>query len=386
LADIRYQVFISSTFTDLREERQAVLSALLQLDAIPAGMELFPAADEDAWSLISRVIDECDYYLLLIGGRYGSIDSDGLSFTEREYDYAVSRKKPVMAFLHGDPDEIPVGKSEMDPSARQRLVEFRTKVERAKHVKYWTSAKELAGLVALTFANFVKTYPAVGWIRANQVASVEALADINALRKANDELMKAVERSSTEQPRGSEHLAKGKEPYSLSIKAEFQIAGELPTDKDGTKLGRTQVYTFHCDITWNEVLRAIGPMLFDEASEQSMWRSLSEWLLRAREDDLDDEVIRLLNRSGYKNYKGAGGQNYAGMITEHQFRTIIVQLKALGIIEPSHRPRSVNDTNTYWKLTRYGDAQVTTLIAIQSGEMRDDSAEGEKGDNPEALS
>lgn len=94
----RYQVFVSSTYTDLREERQAVLSALLQLNAIPAGMELFPAADEDAWSLISRVIDECDYYLLLIGGRYGSVDIDGLSFTEREYDHATARRKPVMAF------------------------------------------------------------------------------------------------------------------------------------------------------------------------------------------------------------------------------------------------------------------------------------------------
>src|ERR1700674_5525097 len=141
--DTRYQVFISSTFTDLREERQAVLSALLQLNAIPAGMELFPAADEDAWSLISRVIDECDYYLLLIGGRYGSVDSDGLSFTEREYDHALSKKKPVMAFLHGKPDDIPIGKSEKDPTTRQSLERFRAKVEKAKHVKYWTTAPEL---------------------------------------------------------------------------------------------------------------------------------------------------------------------------------------------------------------------------------------------------
>jgi hypothetical protein len=34
-------------------------------------MELFPAADEDQWSLIIGVIDECDYYLLILGGRYG---------------------------------------------------------------------------------------------------------------------------------------------------------------------------------------------------------------------------------------------------------------------------------------------------------------------------
>lgn len=43
----RYQVFVSSTYADLKEERQHVLQALMEMDCIPAGMELFPAADEE---------------------------------------------------------------------------------------------------------------------------------------------------------------------------------------------------------------------------------------------------------------------------------------------------------------------------------------------------
>jgi len=39
----RYQVFVSSTFEDLREERAEVMRVLLQLNCIPSGMELFPA-------------------------------------------------------------------------------------------------------------------------------------------------------------------------------------------------------------------------------------------------------------------------------------------------------------------------------------------------------
>jgi len=42
----RYQVFISSTFQDLQGARQEVSQALLRADCFPAGMELFPAADE----------------------------------------------------------------------------------------------------------------------------------------------------------------------------------------------------------------------------------------------------------------------------------------------------------------------------------------------------
>lgn len=71
--DKKYQVFVSSTYIDLVEERQEVMQALLELDCIPIGMELFPAADEEQWSLIKRLIDDCDYYILIVGGRYGSV-------------------------------------------------------------------------------------------------------------------------------------------------------------------------------------------------------------------------------------------------------------------------------------------------------------------------
>src|ERR1039458_2608296 len=94
--DKRYQVFVSSTYGDLRDERQEVMKALLELACIPSGMDLFPAADEDQWSLIKRVIDDCDYYIVIIAGRYGSIGPDGKSYTQMEYEYATSSKKPVI--------------------------------------------------------------------------------------------------------------------------------------------------------------------------------------------------------------------------------------------------------------------------------------------------
>ena len=81
--DRRYQVFVSSTFDDLREERAAVISALLQIDCFPAGMELFPAADDDSLTLIKSVVDDSDYYLVILAGRYGSLHAkEGKSFTE----------------------------------------------------------------------------------------------------------------------------------------------------------------------------------------------------------------------------------------------------------------------------------------------------------------
>ena len=39
--DKRYQVFVSSTYADLMEERQHVIQALMDMDCIPSGMEVF---------------------------------------------------------------------------------------------------------------------------------------------------------------------------------------------------------------------------------------------------------------------------------------------------------------------------------------------------------
>ena len=123
--DKKYQVFVSSTYQDLQEERQEVMRALLELDCIPSGMELFPAANEDQWSLIKGVINDCDYYIVILGGRYGSIGPDGISYTEMEYRYAIEIGKPVIAFLHGDTQAIPAGRSEASEEGRKKLAAFR---------------------------------------------------------------------------------------------------------------------------------------------------------------------------------------------------------------------------------------------------------------------
>ena len=111
----KYQVFVSSTYTDLIEERQVVLRSILDLGHIPSGMEMFSAADEEQFDYIKKVIDECDYYVLLIGGRYGSVDDRGMSYTEKEYDYAFGKGIPVLAFIHEDIKKIPYGRVEADP-------------------------------------------------------------------------------------------------------------------------------------------------------------------------------------------------------------------------------------------------------------------------------
>ena len=94
-------------------------------------MEIFPATDVEQFEYITKIIDECDYYILIIGARYGSVDSDGVSFTEREYAYAVGKGIPVLAFIHGDVESLPVSRSDTDPAIVERLNRFRKMLQRA---------------------------------------------------------------------------------------------------------------------------------------------------------------------------------------------------------------------------------------------------------------
>jgi Domain of unknown function (DUF4062) len=97
-----FQVFVSSTYTDLIDERQDTLKSILDLGHIPSGMEGLFAADQEQLSYIKTIIDKCDYYILIIAGRYGSVDETGVSYTEKAYDYAVGKGITVLAFINND--------------------------------------------------------------------------------------------------------------------------------------------------------------------------------------------------------------------------------------------------------------------------------------------
>lgn len=186
--DKRYQIFISSTFSDLKEERNKVMQTIMSLDCIPAGMELFPAMDEEQFEFIKRIIDDCDYYLLIVGARYGSMDENGVSYTEKEYDYAVSKGIPVIAFLHHNISSLPMNKADLEEILRKKLETFRKKVETGRLVQYWKNADDLNAKVAVSLPKTIKMFPRTGWVRANLQSNAESLQEMNELRKELSEL------------------------------------------------------------------------------------------------------------------------------------------------------------------------------------------------------
>ena len=158
----KYQVFASSTYSDLVEERQDTLKSILDLGHIPSGMEGFFAADQDQFEYIKKIIDECDYYILIIAGRYGSVDENGISYTEREYDYAVSKGITVLAFIHNDTASLPAGRVDTEPSLIERLRLFKEKVSQKRLVSCWNNREQLKANIIISLSPKPSlTYPAL---------------------------------------------------------------------------------------------------------------------------------------------------------------------------------------------------------------------------------
>lgn len=193
------------------------MHALLELDCMPAGMELFPAANETQWNLIKKVIDDCDYYILILAGRYGSISPEGLSYTEMEYRYALSINKPTIAFIHRDPGKIIADKTEATEEGKSKLGDFRTSVEK-KLCKHWDTPQELGSVVSRSLIQLIKSNPAVGWVRANELADRDATMELLQLRRRVDELQSELAKARTSAPKGTEGLSQGDEHHSLTVK------------------------------------------------------------------------------------------------------------------------------------------------------------------------
>lgn len=180
--DKKFQVFVSSTFLDLKDERQAAIRAILNLGHVPSSMELFPASSQDQLTYIKKAIDLCDYYVLILGGRYGSLSEDGLSYTEKEYDYAIEKKMPVIALVHADTSELKAKFVEQEEQQIEKLNRFRNRVRQGRVCREWLTISELEAALLVSLTAEVNENPQVGWRRDTDQLSNEALKTINELQ------------------------------------------------------------------------------------------------------------------------------------------------------------------------------------------------------------
>lgn len=197
MADKKLQVFVSSTYEDLKEERQAAVMAILKAGHIPAGMELFAAGDKSQMEVIKRWIDESDVYMLLLGGRYGSIDGEtGKSYTHLEFEYAVQKEMPLFSLVIKDDAleaKVKVNGSSMRELENPKEFKAFKQLAQSKMVEFWEDYKDIRNGVLSALTEITYNRELVGWVRGDRVSNSALLADETArLSKENGELREKI--------------------------------------------------------------------------------------------------------------------------------------------------------------------------------------------------
>ncbi|TCZ78181.1 DUF4062 domain-containing protein [Paenibacillus albiflavus] len=185
----KLQVYISSTYADLVEERHAAVEAVLKTGHIPAGIEQF--FKESPIEMRKRWIDESDVYILILGGFYGlTLPDESKSYTHWEYDYAGEVGKPRFAFIVTDealrqkPYDFVLGEY------YERLQEFKQSVLEETPTFYAENEQHIKLVIHDKMREYARRDDLYGWVSGKDVSDLLKLLEENAKLKAELEKIK----------------------------------------------------------------------------------------------------------------------------------------------------------------------------------------------------
>jgi hypothetical protein len=331
----KHQIFVSSTFSDLKPERQAAVESILAAGHIPAGMELFAAGDESQMDVIKRWIDDSDIYMLILGGRYGSINpTSGLSYTGHEYDYALHKGKSFFALVLTDiaieKKRNELGASHKEIDNIEKYANFRDKVL-SKISKSVDDCKDVKLGVLESIRLLEKKTSLQGWVRSDEFPDMAPLIDqLSILTKENAQLKKTL----TEMPVST--LNDGKIQLA-DLDDKISVSIEYKTDfRESSKQNQ------RITLTWSELFGLIAPKLLSGQADSTVKGYLPEQLLEN-------------NGTAYDSCK----------IKEQDFQSIKTHLMALNLVDVEYSNTVQGGAALFWNLTPIGKRTMLELRAAK---------------------
>ena len=345
----KYQIFVSSTYEDLKKERAQIIKAILEMGNIPVGMEMFSAADEQQWEIIKKQIDESDYYVVIAAHRYGSMDGE-VSYTEKEYDYAVSKDIPVLGFVIDSEVDWPEDRKENNSTIRGRLESFKTKVT-SRMVSHWENEGDLYGKCVIALGKAFNTQPRDGWVRSSQTNTTEMIKEITRLSRENGELRRQI--SEVQHAQESQHDNRVNQIIDALRRNRRIIYVWLQGQEDWGE--RKSVHLL-------QIFETIGPYMIDEASDHTIARTLA---------------------------LGFGGASYRENwpVPSNLVKRYIADMVSLDLVRTSSKRHGINDTAAYWTLTDFGKevfSRIRNNELLKGLAVSEESPEDETGDDSES--
>lgn len=332
MSDKKYQIFVSSTYKDLKNERKRVIEQILNTGHLPVGMELFVASDDEQFEYIKRIINNCDYYVLILGGCYGSVSKNtGISYTEMEYNYALEKNIPILIFPYENIKKLPKSKRDEDLTNIQNFI---NKVSENRLHKTWKNKDDLCLKVINSLHNAFDEKPQRGWIRPDEYDNSKLLNEINELRKHNLELEKTV----------SEYK-KQLAPKVANI-ADMDEAFEVHFKYSETK--SSHFWNSKINITWNQIFSYIAPKLISPLSAGSFKYEIDAPL-----------VNKICNKNYQKIY-----------IEDDDAQTIKIQFVAQGLINAFSGNNTNGSVTEFIQLTQKGKSYLQQIKTVKTTKQK----------------
>jgi hypothetical protein len=313
----KYQVFVSSTYEDLKDERDAIIRTLLTTGHIPIGMELFSAADENQWTTIKRNIEESDYYVVIVAHRYGST-FEGISYTRREYEYADKFGIPVLGFVIANDAPWPDQKYEHE--AREDLNSFKALIQ-TRTVEFWHNKDELSGQCAIALQKAIVDRPSPGWVRGSLTDSTDVTVELSRLSQFNAELQKEREMLSKRIHDLLDRIAADESPQIADLEAI--LTGNVTTGlykvaatDEEWKIGRSY--------SLRDAFDTIAPFMSEQINRKLLAEHMAFFVSKEERDNKAPEIFPF---------------NY--------MQDILFDLEAVGLVERAN-------VDPYWSLSEQG--------------------------------
>lgn len=275
MLDKRYQVFISTSGSEMQPERIILSQTLVGMGFFSWGLE---QRNPLSTAFARRQIDDCDYVVILLGSQYGEQSVSGVGYMHLEYIYAVTKQKPIIVFMHDDPASREPSLHDAKAELREKFNEFRKLLQNeVDQVFTYRSLRDLEMAVRLNMPQMLERYPVTGWVRPQ---NAQALHDEIDQLKARIAQMEAEAGKREPDPFLSLPKVSMHEIFSFEYRMHAYQDGNFKELKIQKKL------------TWAELLAILGSTFVNPTPEEFFSKRLNEYLNETGLEDARIEIPR----------------------------------------------------------------------------------------------
>jgi len=187
---MKYHIFIGSTLDDLKNERKELFRIVMELGHIPVMADYLDDTARNNQKLLQKIIEECDYFIALVGHKYSAADGKVLPLVA-QYSIAAQKGIPVLALIVDEKARSKPAKKEKDPALIRKLNDFKSRLQEGS-CETWVNTPDLCQKMQTLLLQEININPRPGWVRAEKPIDPTVANELSRLSSENDALRRQV--------------------------------------------------------------------------------------------------------------------------------------------------------------------------------------------------